>query len=89
MTTETTLTIRLPKTFWEDHTNRDLPGGKLIKSLATKVDIEATRDELVELASDADYYYESFRDEGSGFCTIGLARSAKATLDAINRLLAK
>jgi len=87
MSTVTAYKIRLPRTFWEDHSwARELPGGTLVKRLAKHVDIEATQDELSEIESDARYYANVYKMERADFCTIGFARSAQATLDAIYRL---
>ena len=87
MPTDTIYKVRLPRTFWQDHTwARELPGGTLVKRLANHVDVEATVDDLIELESDARYYRKLRKLEGNDFCTLGFARSAQATLDAIYNL---
>ena len=72
--------VKLPPIFYFDHKDRDLPSGKIIKQTQTYVMVELTPDELDEIRSDADYYWE-MRDEMTDLRSI--TSSAGATLRAI------
>jgi hypothetical protein len=75
--------LTLPRVFFEDHVDRDLPHGYVIKITRYTVDAMMTRNEITELLSDADYYSDSgiARDMGMP----SLAQSAKRTIAAIGR----
>ena len=53
---QSTIQARLPRTFYEDHRDRDLPSGTPKKWLKNQVDVELTFDEWKELLSDARFY---------------------------------
>jgi hypothetical protein len=78
--TEPTWRIRISKFFWEDHIARDLPGGVLVKEMKRIVEIDVTRDEIIELWSDADYYAWTSAQGGFGGDFGDLARSARGVV---------
>ncbi len=73
----------LPRTFYDDHVDRDLPGGRIIKTTQRQVTVALTQPELAELKSDAEYYASEWRHMGPAYRHLG--QSAKATVTAINR----
>lgn len=79
-------TLRLPRTFYDDHVARDLPGG--IVHNATKSHVHVTLDplELAELLSDARHYASEWKFMGREFA--GLGASARATVRVIEAELA-
>ena len=72
-----TVQVRLPARFYEDHVARDLPSGVVVKRLAREVDVRLDREALDDLRSDAEHYATepSYRTYDPG-----LVSSAKATL---------
>lgn len=85
-------TIRIPKVFYTDHIERDLPAPPIVKETKQHYFIDgADNADLQELYCDARYYSETY-DLG-GFCCefgdylSGVCRSAKATRDAIRKAL--
>ena len=75
--------IRIPRVFYDDHVERDLPSPVVRKTARYHYYIRADDPALDELASDAAHYGEG------GICgrdfphLFGLIASAKATLAAI------
>ena len=49
-------TIKITKTFYEDHIMRDLPAPPVVKKTKSHIWIDATSEHLSELLDDADYY---------------------------------
>ncbi len=84
-TTAFPLHLDLPPRFYEDHIDRDLPGGVAFKLTRKLVSIEIDEDELAELLSDA-HHYSSFAQNGSEY--LGLQSSARATVKRITKALA-
>lgn len=76
------MTIDLPAKFWQDHDERALPAGKLIKVVGNRVRIECTEEELAEILDDAKFYSDV---NGPDQLPPGLKASAKATVRAIER----
>ena len=83
---ETTITVQLPPRFYDDHVDRDLPGGTVVKRTKRLVTVEATEAELAEILSDARYYSEP---GGPGDYDLGIKSSAQATVRRINAASAR
>ncbi len=88
----------LPGYFHYDHCNRALPGGVVIAEVphpngagyhSLRVKIKATPAELAEIRSDASYYAGDGAPDGMGPYGPPLFRSARATVRAIDKYLAK
>ena len=77
--------IRIPKTFFIHHCERDLPAPEVVKETKHHFWIRSDDPELRELASDAEYYLDIAASNGwtDQKYMLGLLRSAKATLQAI------
>ena len=75
--------IKLPKSFFIDHKERDLDTPKVAKETKTNVWINADDPYLAELKSDAQYYSDMADLGAWDKYLFGLVRSAKATLKAI------
>jgi len=80
--TKDTITIDLPRYFWEDHESRGLPSGRLVKTLARRVRVELDEAAAAEIRSDADHYATDVDLRSS---LPGLAASARATVAAIDK----
>lgn len=79
--------IELPKQFWNDHSNRNLPSGQLLEVRKTTVVIEVTVEELNEILDDARFYSDSnYVISEMGREYIGLVSSARATVRAIEKI---
>lgn len=74
--------ITLPRVFWLDHTERDLPSGELIRRSVASVVVEVTEDELREIESDARFYSDANGPDG---CPRSIIESAKRTVAAIEK----
>lgn len=48
--------IRVAKTFVDDHIERELPYGRIVKETKTTYTLSCTTEEWMELLSDADHY---------------------------------
>ena len=72
-----TVTLELPARFYDDHADRDLPAGTLLKRLHKRVIVELDAAAYGELLNDADHYSDNqhFADPH----LFGLTRSAAAT----------
>lgn len=82
VTTTATITTDVPTMFYDDHLNRGLEGGTIVKRLARTTRVELDEAAFGELLGDA-WAYEDPRDFAEDFR--GLCMSAKATA---RRLLA-
>ena len=84
-------TIKITRTFFEDHIMRDLPAPPVEKKTKSHIWIDATSEHLSELLADADYYADPFTysDAEFGSSLMGLVKSAKATKRAIENYLNK
>ena len=71
--------IRIPRFFYDDHEERDLPTPPAIKETKRHVWIDLEHEDVHELLSDADFYGNS----GGWDCGTGLGNSARATIKAI------
>lgn len=78
--------LTLPRKFYEDHVERELPHGYVIAAHKYTVVVMMTRAEITELLSDADYYADAGIAAEMGMRDI--AQSAKRTIDAIGRHIA-
>ncbi len=74
-------TIRIPRRFYDDHCERDLPAPSIIKTTKAHYWIDAHSESLAELLSDAEYYEDSAQHMEREM--IGIIRSAAATASAI------
>ena len=72
-------TIRIPKRFYDDHVERDLPAPIVIKSTTKHYWIDSVGKAVVELLDDAEFYADA---DGPDVDT-GLRSSARATARAI------
>lgn len=70
--------IRIPRRFYEDHRERDLPTPRAIKETKRHVWIDPHDEDALELLSDARYYASEARYFDPPMP--GLARSAAATV---------
>lgn len=73
-----TVTVTLPPKFFDDHLQRELPGGAIISLKSKSITVVLDRQALRDLKSDADYYASFWgqdRTENLGVCV-----SAAATL---------
>jgi hypothetical protein len=72
------ITIKIPKTFYQDHCKRDCPAPSIVSETSKHFTIDGESEHLEELYSDASHYSTI---EGAEW--IGLRASAKATANAI------
>ena len=77
--------IKLPKVFFRDHKERELDTPTVVKENSRNVWVNANDPYLGELKADADYYSDMWDTGGFDKWFFGLARSAKATLKAIEQ----
>ena len=77
--------IKLPKRFFQDHQERDLDTPTVVKENSRNVWVNANDPHLAELKSDADYYSLMWDMGSFDKWLIGIARSAKATVEAIEK----
>lgn len=75
-----TVTVRLPPVFYDDHIGRDLPGGTVLNRGKKFVDVELTAEEYAEMLSDARFYVEEGAAGAFDPSMRGLLTSARATL---------
>jgi hypothetical protein len=73
-------TIKIPKRFYDDHCERDLPAPDVVRETNRHYWIDAESEHLAELLSDADSYSITIDWPKHLF---GLVISAAATADAI------
>jgi|TARA_B100000902_G_C27089623_1_gene803153 hypothetical protein len=76
--------IKLPKRFFQDHKERDLDTPTIVKENNRNVWVNANDPHLAELKSDADYYSLMWDMGSFDKWVFGIARSAKATVKAID-----
>ena len=78
------IVVRLPRLFYEDHKDRELPSGSPKKWLAREVDVELTKEEYDEVLDDARHY----ADPANGYAAEGyrgLVMSARATVKRLEQ----
>ena len=75
--------IKIPRTFYDDHRDRDLESPKILKETKTHYWIKADDPDIAELKSDAHYYYTLWREGAFDKYLFGLCMSAGATLKAL------
>lgn len=77
------VTVKLPKTFWIDHTGRDCsPTAVVVKELRKHVVVTLDSDAIEDLTSDADYFISDvFPEDCEQY--VGMRASAIATLQAL------
>ena len=82
-----TYTIDIPKLFATDHSERDLPTGRRVKTLSRTIRFECTAPELREWLSDATYYSDC-AGEGWDFGNqLAMQASARGTALRVVRLM--
>lgn len=74
-------TIRIPRRFFIDHMERDLPTPKIIKQIGRSITICSDDPALPELIDDAKYYADV---NGPDAAPAGLKGAAKALLKALS-----
>ena len=78
--------VWLPAMFWQDHAERDLDSGTLIRRSGRRVFVRCTPHELAEILSDAEFYAD--QNGPSDFDgAAALRRSAAATVRSIRAIL--
>jgi hypothetical protein len=76
--------IRVPRRFYDDHTERDLPAPGILKATRSHYWIDALSRDLPELLDDAQHYADPWGPDGGP----GLRASARATAEAIGKHMA-
>jgi hypothetical protein len=76
-----TVTVKIPPAFYDDHVARDLPAGTETHRTKKVVTVDLDADELAELVSDAKHYADSAADFWEDHR--GLVISARATLKVL------
>ena len=71
--------IRIPKGFYQDHADRDLPTPEVVRCTSRHLYVRSDDPALPELLNDAEYY----SDPHGPWAGIGLRSSALATVRAI------
>ena len=78
--------IRIPKTFYQDHVDRDLPAPPIVRETKRHYWIDATSEHLEELLSDASHHGDpACFDFEVGTYLAALILSARATERAIEK----
>lgn len=74
--------IRIPKVFYDDHADRELPAPPVIRETNRHYFIDNEHPDIFELENDAAHYSDA-TTWGGGIELGGFERSARATLNAI------
>lgn len=74
-------TIKLPKVFFTDHSERDLDTPEVIKETANHFIVSKDDSALPELLSDAEFYVDEYGPNAEGL--LGVKTSARATIKAL------
>lgn len=83
-------TIKITKTFYQDHLQRDLPAPPIVKETKSHIWIDADSEHLAALLDDAEAYgHPSWFGCEFGDYLWGVIRSANATEKAIKNYLKK
>lgn len=77
--------VKLPRIFWEDHRDRDLPSGRLIKEFKHQVMVNLNREDYEELLSDARHYSSDAMGTWEGDYAKSVKRSAKRTVRTLEK----
>lgn len=75
--------LSLPRRFYEDHADRELPCGTVLSRSASRVRVICSDAELEEIESDARHYAHPDVAQGMGREYSGIVASARATVKAI------
>ena len=76
-------TYRIARTFYDDHKNRGLPSGHIIKNMKSTVIVELDEDDYSELLNDAEYYgWDMMKEIDSSLKYI--CSSARRVFDSLN-----
>lgn len=78
-----TATYRIPKTLYDDHISRALPGGLIVSETKKHYTVELDLADYTELLGDADHYSDPVIAADLGFEYGGLIASARATKNAL------
>lgn len=73
--------INLPRRFYWDHLERDLPTPEMLQSNAAHIVVDAADPAMAEYLADAEYYASNAMDQ----CPPGIRASAVATVAAIRK----
>jgi hypothetical protein len=79
--------VKIPKRFYQDHIERDLPAPQVVKSTSLHYWINIEDPALSEFLSDAEFYKDEMTSGYADRTTFGLQRSAQATYDAIKEAI--
>jgi LPS sulfotransferase NodH len=74
---------RIPRRFFDDHRERDLPTPEVVKSTSMHYWIDLEDPAVPELLSDAEFYRDEMVSGHAEINVFGLRRSADATYNAI------
>lgn len=80
-----TASVKIPRRFYDDHTERELPAPGILKSTRTHYWIDALSPDLAELLEDAEFYSSDAIDAAAFPELFGLKSSARATAAAIRK----
>lgn len=83
---ERTVTVKIPKRFYDDHVARDLPAGKVVEDMPRHYRVELNAADYTELLSDADHYVWLGRTGDLDPEYFGLVSSARATVAALRKV---
>lgn len=77
--------VKIPKTFYDDHRDRDLPAPPVLRKLARHYVVDAAHPDARELLNDATHYSDVCEWAGAPGASpyIGLQASARATVRAL------
>jgi hypothetical protein len=76
--------VRIPKIFYNDHRDRDLPSPVVVNESKSHYWIDASDPDISELLSDATYYSTSVGWSEQWDSIRGLVYSARATVKALS-----
>jgi len=79
--------VRIPKRFYQDHVERDLPAPAVVKSTNLHYWIDLDDASIADLMSDAEFYKDEMTSGYADRTIFGLQRSAQATYDAIKEAI--
>jgi hypothetical protein len=80
------IVVKLPRLFYIDHRDRDLPSGNLLRTIGNRVEVELDKEAFDDLISDAEHYgfggmdWDGVDSEGS------LERSAKRVYEILTKI---
>ncbi len=79
--------VKLPRLFYIDHRERDLPAGEIIRSIGkNQVEVVLDQDAFDDLISDAEHYGFGGMDWGIDDSAKSLERSAKRVYEILTKI---